>query len=40
MNKITSKADLDAAFEAAKGKLLILVTHDESDAHGMTVVRI
>ena len=26
--------------EAAKDKLLILVTHDESDAHGMTVVRI
>ncbi|MGN0773824.1 MAG: ATP-binding cassette domain-containing protein [Candidatus Ventricola sp.] len=26
--------------EAAKGKLLILVTHDEADADGMTVVRI
>ena len=26
--------------EAAKGKLLILVTHDESDARGMEIVRI
>ena len=26
--------------EAAKDKLLILVTHDEADADGMTVVRI
>ena len=33
MNKITSKADLDAAFEAAKGKLALrLVAHGEIDS--------
>lgn len=40
LDEATHAQMLSVVREAAKGKLLILVTHDESDADGMEIVRI
>lgn len=40
LDEATHKRMRDLVRRAAEGKLLILVTHDEADAEGLTVVRI
>ncbi|MBQ7886728.1 MAG: ABC transporter ATP-binding protein [Clostridia bacterium] len=40
LDEATHEQMLALVCNAAKGKLLILVTHDEADAHGMQIVRI